>query len=81
MHTLNSADVDSFQDLPVNGGHENLDLIVSKSSDKISPAEIIGGGNIEKLISWARENYDCVIVDTPPLGVVGDVEIVTLLTV
>jgi capsular exopolysaccharide synthesis family protein len=72
LHTLDKKNYDAFDQLPFNGGIENLDIIASQSSDTISPTELIGGEGIEKLIQWARENYECIIIDSPPLGVVGD---------
>ena len=39
----------------------------------ISPATIFGSPVIPKFFDWARENYDRVIVDSPPYGLVGDV--------
>lgn len=72
MHTLAKKCYDSFGELPFNGGIEHLSVIASRPSDKISPTELIGGEGIEKLIAWARENYECIIIDSPPLGVVGD---------
>lgn len=72
LHVLHDELFDTFDTLPVNGGHEYLEVITSQPSEKISPAEIIGGKGIPKLIEWAREKYDCVIIDTAPLGVVGD---------
>ncbi len=72
MHLLEKKTYDEFATLPFNGGIEHLDVIASQASDSISPSELIGGEGIEKLIHWARENYECIIIDSPPLGVVGD---------
>jgi len=72
LHALEKGDMDSFEHLPIQGGHENLFVITSQPPDSISPSEIIGGEGVSKLIAWARENYDYVIIDSSPLGVVGD---------
>lgn len=72
LHLLDGKRFDAFDTLPVGGGHENLSIITSRPSGKISPAEVIGGEGPGELIRWARENYDCIIIDSPPLGVVGD---------
>lgn len=72
MHTLEKGLYESFDQLPFNGGIEHFDIIGSRPSDKTSPTELIGGEGVEKLLAWARENYECVIIDSPPLGVVGD---------
>lgn len=72
-HTLAKGDMAVFDDLPVPSGIENLDLICSKASSEISPASLMGSGAIVELFKWARENYERVIVDSPPFGIVGDV--------
>lgn len=41
-----------------------------------NPAELLGGRNFERLLKAARENYDYVIVDSPPLGSVIDSAII-----
>ena len=52
---------------------KNLDVIASAPPNGISPATIFGSSVISKFFDWARENYDRVIVDSPPYGLVGDV--------
>lgn len=37
-----------------------------------NPSEILGSEALEEFLSWARERYDIVILDSPPVGVVGD---------
>ena len=41
-----------------------------------NPAELAGGKRFESLVEQAREQYDYVIVDTPPLGSVIDAVII-----
>ncbi len=50
------------------------------------PSELLGQGRLEVLLAWAREHYDYVLIDTPPVLLVTDALIVashcdTLLTV
>ena len=45
----------------------------------VDPASIMGSETIPAFFAWARENYERVIIDSPPFGVVGDV--MTLATV
>ncbi len=52
----------------------NLDLIPSKSLSDTNPAELLGRGRLAELIAWAREEYDRVIIDSPPIGPVGDAQ-------
>ena len=56
------------------GVHENLDLITSRPLKNINPAELMGRGHLEELIAWARQNYDRIIIDSPPFGLVGDTQ-------
>ena len=50
----------------------NLSVIASRPVTEASPAELMGGTKVEALIIWARANYDRVILDGPPLGLVSD---------
>ena len=50
-----------------------LDVIASLAPDGVSPATIFGSTAVTEFFDWARANYDHVIVDSPPYGVVGDV--------
>lgn len=72
-HTLAKADPSLFASLPVPSGVENLDVVLSKASSELSPANLMGSGIIVEFFSWARQNYDRVVIDSPPFGIVGDV--------
>ncbi len=37
-----------------------------------NPSELLIGSNFSNLIKWARENFEMVVIDTPPLGSVID---------
>lgn len=39
-----------------------------------NPAELMGSERMRELIGWARENYDYVVLDLPPMGVAMDAE-------
>ena len=41
-----------------------------------NPAELLGGGKFDDLISACRKVFDMVIIDTPPLGAVIDAAII-----
>jgi capsular exopolysaccharide synthesis family protein len=51
---------------------DSLDVITSRPLHGISPAELLGRSPLAELIAWARENYERIIIDSPPLSVVGD---------
>ena len=50
----------------------SLSVIASRPVTESSPAELMGGTKVAALIAWARANYDRVILDGPPLGLVSD---------
>ncbi len=54
---------------------ENLDVITSRPHGQINPAELLGRGQVAELLTWAREHYDRVLIDTPPIGPVGDAQV------
>ncbi len=72
-HTLAKNDRALFEKLPIPSGIENLDIVLSKASSEISPASLMGSGVIVDFFRWARENYDRILIDSPPFGIVGDV--------
>jgi len=72
-HTLAKADPSLFASLAVPSGVENLDVVLSKASSEISPANLMGSCIIVEFFTWARQNYDRVVIDSPPFGIVGDV--------
>ena len=49
-----------------------LDVITSRPLHDISPSEFLGRKPLLDLIFWARDNYERIIIDSPPLGIVGD---------
>lgn len=51
----------------------NLDVIASLDPDGVSPSQILGSAAVADFFDWARANYDRVIIDSPPYGIVGDV--------
>lgn len=50
---------------------EGIDMIFSGAVAP-NPSELLGNSNFDSLIGYARDNYDYVIIDTPPLGAVID---------
>ncbi len=78
-HVLAKADASLFETLPLDSGIENLDIILSKASSELSPANLMGSGAIVDFFTWAREHYDRVVIDSPPFGIVGDVMVLASL--
>ena len=55
----------------INSGIENMDVILSGPTPP-NASELILSDNLKKLFEYARSNYDYVIVDTPPMGIISD---------
>lgn len=72
IHALHAGDPAAFPRLPFSAGYANLEVVASRATSEFSPAEIMGSPIVKEFIKWARGNYDRVIVDAPPFGVVGD---------
>ena len=53
-------------------GCAGLSVMASRASGGARPAELVGGAKVAELLAWARANYDRVIIDAPPLGIVSD---------
>ena len=51
---------------------KNLSIMASRPSGSARPAELVGGAKVAALLAWARANYDRVVIDAPPLGIVSD---------
>ena len=51
--------------------HKNLHIIPTKISPP-NPAELLASKRLDDLFEYAKGNYDYIIVDTPPIGLVAD---------
>ena len=73
-HYLSRTDgARDFASLALPSGIAHLDVIVSLPPDNVNPASVMGSQVVPDFFKWARANYDRVIVDSPPFGIVGDV--------
>ena len=74
-HVLQNAgeSVPDFSELAHHVSVPGLDVIGSLAPDGVSPATIFGSSSVSAFFDWARANYDHILVDSPPFGVVGDV--------
>jgi capsular exopolysaccharide synthesis family protein len=64
-----SADMAS---LPRETEIKNLQIVVSRVETDLSPAEVLGSRRIREFLKWASENFDRVVLDTPPVGVASE---------
>ena len=51
---------------------KNLSIIASRVKGEARPADLVGGAKVADLLAWARANYDRILIDAPPLGIVSD---------
>ena len=72
-HYLSKKDLRDFQMLVMPSGVDHLDVIGSLPPDNVNPASIMGSQVVPDFFKWARENYDRIVIDSPPFGIVGDV--------
>ncbi|GEA62011.1 polysaccharide biosynthesis tyrosine autokinase [Vibrio comitans] len=69
------ANTHSVEDVIHTSITENLDFI-SKGKTPPNPSEILMHARFTELVEWASENYDIVLIDTPPVLAVTDAAIV-----
>ncbi len=81
-HVLQNAgkDVPDFTKIVNKSELEGLDVIASLPPEGVSPATIFGSAAVPEFFKWARANYDHIIVDAPPYGLVGDVVSLSVMT-
>lgn len=60
----------SFEDAVINY-NEYLDVLTSGDSTA-NPSDLVGSSDFDKLLQKLREEYDYVIIDTPPIDIVSD---------
>ena len=54
---------------------ENLDIVFAGRSTP-NPTELLGNKYFDNLIAYGKENYDIVLIDSPPLGSVIDTAVI-----
>lgn len=69
----------SIKDILCETNIPNLDMIFTGPIPP-NPAELLGGRDFGKMLEMLREEYDYIIIDTPPLGSVIDSAIVARLS-
>lgn len=72
IEVLDSPEDTDFSNIAIPSEYDNLDLVVSSVSSNISPANVIGSEKLRAFFDWARVNYDHVVIDSPPFGLVSD---------
>lgn len=72
IEVLSSGEGANFDNIAIPSEFPNLDLVVSAVSGSLSPANAIGSDNLRLFFDWARANYENVVIDSPPFGLVSD---------
>ena len=76
-HTLQNANSNGaapdFSRLAHTVSVDGLHVMSSLPPEGVVPATILGSSVVGQFFDWARANYDRIIVDSPPFGIVGDV--------
>lgn len=67
LATLDTAAVSKYED--------NL-FVMNAGETKLAACELLRGDAMDKLLKEARQKFDMVIVDTPPLNLVTDAELI-----
>ncbi|MBR5549684.1 MAG: AAA family ATPase [Kiritimatiellae bacterium] len=73
LQSANGGEKPDFAKLVNKSVVPGLDVICSLPPEGVSPATIFGSAAVTDFFEWARANYDRVVVDAPPYGIVGDV--------
>jgi capsular exopolysaccharide synthesis family protein len=62
---------DKLQDIIQESSFENLSIITAGPIPP-NPSELTALGKTNELISTLREKYDCIVIDSSPIGIVSD---------
>lgn len=71
LSTILSGQDANWKDVVVSTKHDNLDILVSGPIPP-NPSELLITPRFESLLKELKENYDVVILDTPPIGLVSE---------
>jgi capsular exopolysaccharide synthesis family protein len=72
LKVLADGDAAKFDELPMPTALKNLQVISTRSTDEANPAEVMASKTVRAFFTWALQNYERVIVDSPPFGIVSD---------
>ncbi len=65
----------NLQDAVATADVENL-YIMGAGNASIAPTDMLRGGSFEQMLQLAKQHFDVVIVDTPPMDLVTDAELI-----
>jgi capsular exopolysaccharide synthesis family protein len=65
------AEIADFSAIVQSTTNEFLDFVASGPIPP-NPAELLISPNFKKFIEKAQQEYDCIVIDTPPIGIISD---------
>ncbi len=71
LSTFLSGQEDDYNKIIKKSGHDNLDIIVAGPIPP-NPSELLFSPNFERLVKELKNDYDVIILDTPPVGLVSE---------
>nr|WP_287938035.1 tyrosine-protein kinase [Algoriphagus sp.] len=71
LSTFLSGQEEDYSKIVKKTQYENLDLILSGPIPP-NPSELLFSSNFEKLVSHLKSDYEVIILDTPPVGLVSE---------
>ncbi len=64
-----------LENLPISvPNYENL-FVVTSGAIPPNPSEILMDEKIDELFTYLRANFDCIVIDTAPIGLVSDAKV------
>lgn len=76
LEVLSGEKMDDLPSLPAGTDIRNLDVIVSRVKEDLSPAEVFGSRHVRDFLKWASATYDRVVLDAPPVGAASETLVV-----
>ncbi len=67
----------NVQDAVMQTKYENLFLLLAGEHLPPNPAELLGGRYIETMMKILEDNFDYIIIDTPPVNIITDALVLT----
>ncbi|MEP4373763.1 MAG: polysaccharide biosynthesis tyrosine autokinase, partial [Algoriphagus sp.] len=71
LSTFLSGQEDDYKKIIKKSGHENLDIIVAGPIPP-NPSELLFSVYFEQLVTALKSDYEVIILDTPPVGLVSE---------
>jgi capsular exopolysaccharide synthesis family protein len=72
LDVLSGADDCPWDLLPFETLCPGLHVVATRPARGRSPADVMGGARVRDFLAWARTNYERIILDAPPVGIVSD---------